>query len=79
MFKKYSKIAKLLKQQKRLIKRREELIKLEESIPYLIATSRSEEEKQSFEVILRNIQDAQYLYTTAIVDIKFDIEEIIAS
>ena len=79
MFKKYSKIAKLLKQQKRLIKRREELIKLEESIPYLIATSRSEEEKQSFEVILRNIQDAQYLYTTAIVDIKVDIEEIIAS
>ena len=78
MFKKISKISKLYKIQKRLIERREELIKLEASIRYLITVSCGEEEQQ-YEAQLRNLEDEMFLYTMAILDTKIEIEALIDS
>ena len=78
MFKKISKISKLYKMQKRLIERREELIKLEASVRQLITVSCGEEEQQ-YEAQLRNLEDEMFLYTMAILDTKIEIEALIDS
>ena len=78
MFKNFRKIAKSHKILKRLIARREELIKLEDSIRYLITVSCGEEEKH-FEDQLRKLEDEQFLYNIAIVNTKIEIEDLIAS
>ena len=78
MFKKISKISKLYKMQKRLIERREELIKLEASVRQLITVSCGGEEQQ-YEAQLRNLEDEMFLYTMAILDTKIEIEALIDS